>query len=145
MKKYFLFTVLLFVFSTFSINSFSQTNISTKFEEYDKSETAKKANKKLDSNDIAGALKILDKAIEKKEDLFEAYRTRSFIRQLYNNDIDGAIADLSSAIEIKPDDENLYISRAYLKKYTKTTLRKLCLIIKQHRNTNRIRLFFSGL
>ncbi len=104
------------MFFAFSLNAFSQNSIFGKIEEYNKSETAKKAYRKLDSDDVTGALKILDKAIEKKEDLFEAYRTRAFIRQYYNNDIDGAISDVSSALEIKPDDVDSYISRASLKK-----------------------------
>ncbi len=95
---------------------FSQKSVFDGFEDYDKSATVKKVNRKLDANDVAGALKILDKAIEKKEDLFEVYRKRAFIRQIYTNDIDGAIADLNLALEIKPDDVDIYISRAYLKK-----------------------------
>jgi tetratricopeptide (TPR) repeat protein len=122
MKIHFLFFVTLSIFFTHSPNTFSQNNVFGKFEEYEKSGTAKKASRKLEANDVAGALKILDKAIEQKEDLFEAYRKRSFIRRYYNDDIDGAISDLNKAMEIKPDDVNLYISRAFLKKRYKNDL-----------------------
>lgn len=120
MKKHFFFITVLSIFFTFSLAAFSQINTFGEYQDNDKSETAKKANRKLAADDIAGALKILDNAIDKKEDLFEAYLKRSFIRKLYTNDIDGAISDLTKALEIKPDDANLYISRAYLKKRHKS-------------------------
>lgn len=107
---------------TNSPSIFCQNNIFGKFEEYEKSETAKKASRKLEANDVAGALKILDKAIEQKKDLFEAYRKRSSIRSYYIDDIDGALSDLDKAMEIKSDDMDLYISRAYLKKRHKNDL-----------------------
>ena len=116
MNKFFLLTFFAIVLICFPTNIYAQKSVFDGFEDYEKSETAKKANRRLNSNDVTGALKILDKAIEKKEDLFEAYRKRSFIRQIYTNDIDGAIADLNLALEIKPDDVDIYISRAYLKK-----------------------------
>ena len=122
MRKHFLFLTILTVCFTFSLTAFSQNNGFGNFEEYEKSETAKKANRKLQADDVDGALKILDKAIERKEDLFEAYRKRSFIRHYYNNDIDGAISDLEKAMEIKPDEVDLYISRASLKKRYKNDL-----------------------
>lgn len=113
MKKSFLLT-LAFLLSL-SISVFSQKNFPGGIE-YETSETAKKADRKINADDIDGAIEVLDKAIEKKKDLFEAYRKRSSIRELYKNDIDGAIADLDKALEIKPDDLHTYISRASLKK-----------------------------
>lgn len=120
MKKLPLLFFIIIIISCFALGVFAQKSVFSDIEQYDRSETAKKANQKLGKNDISGALKILDKAIEMNEDLFEAYRTRSFIRSWYKNDIDGAISDLDKAIEIKPDDFDIYISRAFLiKRYKK--------------------------
>jgi tetratricopeptide (TPR) repeat protein len=119
MKKYILLLAVSAVLSALPHNVFTQKKLAGMFPETEQSATVKKAYKKLESNDISGALKILDEAIEKKQDLYEVYRERSTIRRRYNNDVDGAIADLDKVLEIKPDDVNSYISLAFLKQVKK--------------------------
>lgn len=115
MKKYILLLAVSAVFSASPLNIYTQKKFSELFQQTEQSAVVKKARKKLESNDIFGALKILDEAIEKKQDLHEVYSERSFIRRFYNKDIDGAIADLEKVLEIKPDDVNSYLQLASLK------------------------------
>jgi tetratricopeptide (TPR) repeat protein len=110
------FFLILSTLITFSSNASAQKIVGGKMEEPDKSETVQKANRKLASGDVTGALKILDTAINANTDLFEAYRRRYFIRSFYSGDIDGAISDLTKALEIKSDEVELYMSRAFLKR-----------------------------
>ena len=122
MKKYILFLTVSAVLLALQLDVFTQKKLAGMFPETEQSAAIKKAYKKLESNDISGALKILDEAIEKKQDLYEVYRERSLIRRLYTNDIDGAIADLDKVLEIKPDDVNSYTSLAFLKQIKKDYL-----------------------
>lgn len=115
MKKSILLFAVFFLLSALSSEVFGQRNISGLFGDYDNSAAVQKANKKLEKNDVDGALKILDEAIEKKQDLFEVYRKRAFFRRVFKKDIDGAIADLNKVLELKPDDVESYISLASLK------------------------------
>lgn len=74
----------------------------------------------MERGDTAGALAILDKAIEKKQDLFEVYRMRASIRPM-RGDLDGAIGDLSAAIDIKPNAAELYERRARFRMFRRDT------------------------
>jgi tetratricopeptide (TPR) repeat protein len=104
----------------FSLCVCSRDNIFDSPDLIDKTDTAKKAGRKLRSGDVEGALKILDKAIEERRDLLEAYRTRSYAREVYGYDIDGAISDLDKALEIKPENAYLLWKRAHLKRRYKS-------------------------
>jgi tetratricopeptide (TPR) repeat protein len=81
-----------------------------------KSEYARKAGEKLVKGDRAGAIAILNKAIEQRKDLNELYAMRAHLRQI-TGDIDGAIADLNEAIKITPNNPNLYDHRAMLRSF----------------------------
>jgi tetratricopeptide (TPR) repeat protein len=74
-------------------------------------EAVRKAGERMSQGDIAGAMAILDKAIEKKKDLFEIYRMRSALRMM-SRDVNGAIDELTRALEIKPNDAETYAIRA---------------------------------
>lgn len=76
-------------------------------------EAVRKAGERMSQGDVAGAIAILDKAIEKKKDLFEIYRMRSSLRMM-TRDVNGAIDDLTRALEAKPDDAETYANRANL-------------------------------
>lgn len=75
------------------------------------SETTRKAGEKMSQGDRAGALAILDKAIEKRKDLVEAHQMRANLRASVG-DLDGAIADYSAVLEINPNDAKIYQQRA---------------------------------
>ncbi len=74
------------------------------------SEAIRQAEARMAQGDFAGAMAILDKAIEKKKDLFEIYRMRSAVRMM-SRDINGAIDELTRALEIKPNDAETYAMR----------------------------------
>lgn len=76
-----------------------------------KSEYARKAAEKLARGDRAGAIAILDKAIEQRKDLDETYAMRGHLR-LGAGDLDGAIADFTEAIKLTPNNAKLYEVRA---------------------------------
>ena len=78
------------------------------------SETTHKAGEKLRNGDRAGAIAVLDQAIEKRKDLLEAHQMRANLR-LMGGDIDGAISDYTVALGITPDDARLYERRAGLR------------------------------
>jgi tetratricopeptide (TPR) repeat protein len=80
------------------------------------SETARKAGEKMSRGDRAGALEILDRAIEKREDLLEAYQMRASLRST-GGDVDGAVADFSAALEINPSDPRVYERRAMFRAF----------------------------
>lgn len=69
------------------------------------------ASLKLKSNDLNGAIAILDKAIAKKPTYFEAYEFRAYIYSLTNN-YPNAVKDISVAIELSSHGE-LYKKRAF--------------------------------
>lgn len=75
-----------------------------------KSEYTRRAAEKLASGDRAGAIAVLDKAIEERKDLHETYVMRARLR-LSVGDLDGAIADYTEAIKITPHDAGLYEQR----------------------------------
>lgn len=76
-----------------------------------KSETAREAATKLGQGDRAGAIALLDRAIDKRKDLHEAYQMRGNIRGMMG-DLDGAITDYSAALEIDPSDAQTFEKRA---------------------------------
>ncbi len=79
--------------------------------QFNTSETTRKAAEKLVQGDRAGAIAILDKAIEKRKDLLEAYQMRGDLRSM-TGDLDGALADYSAALEINPNNAKIYERRA---------------------------------
>lgn len=89
----------------FSISAFAQ---------YNTSKSADEASKLLSRGDVPGAVAVLDRAIEKKKDLLEAYKMRAFLRPMLG-DTAGGLDDLTKAIEIKPDDGELYERRAMMR------------------------------
>ncbi len=76
-----------------------------------KTESARKAGEKLVRGDQAGAMAVLNKAIEQRKDLQETYAMRARLRA-QTGDLDGAIADFGEAIKITPNDIQLYEQRA---------------------------------
>ncbi len=80
------------------------------------SETTRKAGEKLVKGDRPGAIAVLDKAIEKRKDLLEAYQMRANLRAA-TGDFDGAIADYSAALEINPNDAKIYQQRALFRRF----------------------------
>lgn len=114
MNKSILLFVCLFFIVTFQTKTFSQNK--PIFQKFRISEIVSKANDKIESKDIEGALKILDKAIANQRDLFEVYHRRAQIRRFYTKDIDGAISDLHKALEIRQDEEYIFFSLALLKR-----------------------------
>ncbi len=88
----------------FSVTAFAQNT----------SKSVAEADKLLSRGDVQGAVSILDKAIEQKKELFEAYKLRSFLRPMLG-DTAGGLHDLTKAIEIKPDDGELYENRAMMR------------------------------
>lgn len=76
-----------------------------------KSEATRKAGEKLAKGDRAGAIAVLDKAIEQRKDLHETYQMRARLRVATGN-LDGAIADFTEAIKITPNNPGLYEQRA---------------------------------
>jgi tetratricopeptide (TPR) repeat protein len=74
-------------------------------------EFIRQAGELMSQGDLRGALAVLDKAIEKKKDLFEAYRMQASLR-LFSQDIAGAIDSLNRAQEIKPNNAEIYYQRA---------------------------------
>lgn len=85
--------------------------IATASAQFNTTESARKAGEKLARGDRAGAIAVLDKAIEERKDLQEAYAMRAHLRTSAG-DLDGAIADLGEAIKITPNDADLYDQRA---------------------------------
>ena len=80
------------------------------------SETARKAGEKMSRGDRAGALEILDSAIESQKDLLEAYQMRASLRSA-GGDVDGALADYSAALELDPHDARIYERRAMFRAF----------------------------
>lgn len=80
------------------------------------SQTAQKANEKLAQGDKVGAIAVLDKAIEKRKDLIEAYQMRANLRSA-TGDFDGAIADFTAVLEINPNNPKIYESRAMFRMF----------------------------
>jgi tetratricopeptide (TPR) repeat protein len=78
------------------------------------SETTRKAGEKLQKGDREGALAVLDKAIEKRKDLLEAYQMRANLRVM-GGDLGGAISDFTSALELSPNDPKIYERRALIR------------------------------
>lgn len=81
-----------------------------------KSEYGRKAAEKLVKGDRAGAIAVLDKAIEQRKDLNELYALRAHLRQSVGN-LDGALADLNEAIKLTPNNPRLYEYRASLRAF----------------------------
>lgn len=81
-----------------------------------KTGTARKAGEKISRGDRAGALAVLDKAIEEGKDLLEAHQMRASLRSM-GGDLDGAIADYTAALEINPNDPRLYERRAMFRSF----------------------------
>lgn len=79
--------------------------------------TTSEAANFLSRGDIPGAIAVLNKGIEKRKDLYEAYKMRSFLRPMIG-DYAGALDDLSKAIEIKSDEGALYEQRAFMRLQT---------------------------
>ena len=119
MKKSILILAVLFFTCLPPTDGLAQRKPSSLFTESKPSEIVAKSRKKLDDDDIDGALKILDEAIAKKVDLYEVYSHRYFIRHYYLRDFDGAIADIEKVLEIKPDDFTSYLSLGSLKESKK--------------------------
>jgi tetratricopeptide (TPR) repeat protein len=115
MKKLTLSFSVLILVVMLSADSFSQRKSLSIFPETNQSQVVEKARKKLNTNDVDGALKILDEAIVKKLDLFEVYHERYIIRRFYLFDNEGAIVELENALKIKPDDVSSYLSLGSLK------------------------------
>lgn len=114
MNKKLIFALVLGCINVFLIDSYAQGVLFEKTLE-EKSGVVKKASAKLEKDDIAGALAVLDEAVARKKDLLEVYRKRAFIREYYVKDFQGAVADLTEALEIQPDNTQLYLFRAGLK------------------------------
>lgn len=79
--------------------------------QFNTTESARKAGEKMMKGDRAGAMAVLDKAIEQRKDLQEVYAMRARLRS-GAGDLDGAIADFGEAIKITPGDADLYDQRA---------------------------------
>lgn len=79
------------------------------------SKAMREAGDLMSRGDLKGAIAVLDKTIEKRKDLFEAYRMRASLH-LFSGNIAGAITDLDRAIEIKPE-AALYAQRAEFKTF----------------------------
>ena len=73
----------------------------------------------MNRGDLKGAISVLNKIVEKRKDLFEAYKMRASL-YLFSGNIAGAVSDLDSAIEIKPEAE-LYAQRANYKTFLRDT------------------------
>lgn len=84
--------------------------------QFHKSESARKAGEKVARGDRAGAIAVLDKAIEQRKDLNETYQMRAGLRASLG-DIDGAIADYTEAIKITPGNAGLYERRAMFRMF----------------------------
>ncbi|MGV3630672.1 MAG: tetratricopeptide repeat protein [Bacteroidota bacterium] len=65
------------------------------------------------SNDLEGALKLLNKAIEMDPKGHQAYGLRAIVQYRQGN-TDQALADLGEAIRIKPDKSSYYSDRAFV-------------------------------
>lgn len=100
MKKYLLASCLLLAVFTASADAQVFT-----------SETTRKAGEKLERGDRAGALDVLDNAIERRKDLLEAHQMRANLRMI-SGDLQGAVGDLSAALELSPNDAGSYERRA---------------------------------
>lgn len=85
------------------------------------SETTRKAGEKMHQGDRAGAIAVLDKAIEKRKDLLEAYQMRANLR-LTIGDLDGAISDYSAALEINPNAAKIYERRAQFRLFKRDSV-----------------------
>jgi tetratricopeptide (TPR) repeat protein len=105
MKKFFLSAFIMLMGFVAAANAQSFT-----------SETWHKANEKMSQGDRAGAMAILDKAIEKRKDLLEAYQLRANLRSA-SGDLDGALADYTAALEINPNDAKIYERRAMFRMF----------------------------
>lgn len=111
MKRIFRFFILFTFSAMLSIGANAQ---------FKRSETAQKADELMRRGDAAGAIAFLDRAVEQKKDLFDAFRMRANFRAM-RGDIDGAIADLTSALELKPDAAELYHQRARFRMFRRDT------------------------
>ncbi len=111
MKSVFRFFILSTFFALLSIGVNAQ---------FKRSETAQKADDLMRRGDWQGAIGVLDRAVEQKKDLFEAYRMRANFRAM-RGDIDGAITDLTGALEIKPNAAELYHQRARFRMFRRDT------------------------
>lgn len=105
MKKSFLFFCLMIFGITAAVNA-----------QFFTSETTRKASEKLAKGDRAGAIAILDKAIEQRKDLLEVYQLRGNIRSMIG-DLDGAIADYSIVLDMNPNDAKIYERRAMFRTF----------------------------
>lgn len=79
--------------------------------QFNRTESARRAGERLARGDRAGALALLDQAIEQGKDLQETYAMRARLRAGAGN-LDGAIADFGEAIKLTPNDVDLYHQRA---------------------------------
>lgn len=70
-----------------------------------------KASERISNGDIRGAIAILDKAVEKNDNLFEVFDMRSTLHRMLGN-LKAEFEDLSKAIELKPLEGELYERRA---------------------------------
>jgi tetratricopeptide (TPR) repeat protein len=104
LKKLLLLLCFVFLCVSFSTDAFGQKP----------TESTNEAIKLVAKGDTKGAIAVLDKAIGKKKDLFEAYRLRGFLRQ-GTGDYAGAVEDLSNALEINPQAADLYEQRALMR------------------------------
>lgn len=100
MKTFFLFACLVLVGFITTANA-----------QFFTSETTRKAGEKMQQGDRPGAIAVLDKAIEQRKDLLEAYQLRANLRSM-SGDLDGAISDYSAALEINPNNAKIYERRA---------------------------------
>ena len=105
MKKFFLSACLMLLVSVATANAQFYT-----------SETTRKAGEKRSQGDHAGAIAILDRAIEQRKDLHEAYQMRASLRGSLG-DLDGAITDYTEALKITPNNATLYERRAMLRSF----------------------------
>jgi tetratricopeptide (TPR) repeat protein len=76
------------------------------------------AKQRLDTNDSAGAIVVLDPAIVKHPDIAELHYLRAVAKR-QRGDHEGALADATRAVELEPDNTVLLIERGYLRRRTK--------------------------
>ncbi len=86
-----------------------------------RSDFEKKVDKIVFEKNIDAGIDFLNKIIEKREKLFEAYQIRAELFSRKEN-FDKAILDLDNAIAIKSTDANLYKKRAFYKNFFKKDL-----------------------
>lgn len=108
MKKFNLFALLVLV----SLIVFSNVVYAQK------SDATRKASELMAQGKFKDAIAVLDKAVEKNQDLYAVYKMRAALRRM-TGDFPGALADLSAAIEQKADDGELFEQRAMMRLYTR--------------------------